>query len=168
MFVLWQNICDEQYHPYLQDKVRNTQPITTTFGSYLPLVMLITWLHSGGILLETFFCQIFFENFECVFSRPNTVLNISQEWLVRLMWNEKEVHRLDTWWTMWPWPLTSLMTLTFDVSRSTFKITLYQGLLSDGCEKSKPYQLDTRLTVWSCPLTTTMALNLTFQGPSFK
>ena len=38
------------------------------------------------------FLQIFFKNFECVFSRSNTILAISQEWLVRLMWNEKEVH----------------------------------------------------------------------------
>ena len=47
---------------------------------------------------------------------------ISQEWLVRLMWNEKEVHWLDTGYNMWHWPLTSLMTLTLDVSRSNFEI----------------------------------------------
>ena len=28
------------------------------------------------------------------------------------MWNEKEVHQLDTAYTMWLWPLTSLITLT--------------------------------------------------------
>ena len=32
------------------------------------------------------------------------------------MWNEKGVHGLDTGYNMWPWPLTSLMTLTLDVS----------------------------------------------------
>ena len=96
----------------LQDKVRTTQLITTKLGSYIPLVMLITWLDFGGILVKTFFCQIFKKKFGCVFSRSNTVLDISQEWLVRLIWNEKEVHRLHTGWTMWPWPLTSLMTLT--------------------------------------------------------
>ena len=78
----------------------------------ISLVMFITWLDFGGILEEIFFCQIFFENFGCVFSRSNTLLGISQEWLVRLMWNEKEVHRLDTGWTLWPWPLTWHMTLT--------------------------------------------------------
>ena len=82
------------------------------------LVALFFWsrLSPDWILEEFFwkllFCQIFFENFGCVFSRSNTQLEISQEWMVRLMWNEKEVHRLDTGWIMWPWPLTSPMTLT--------------------------------------------------------
>ena len=48
---------------------------------------------------------------------------------VRLMWNEKEVHRLDTGHNMWPWPLTSLMTLTLDVSRSNFEISSYSGIV---------------------------------------
>ena len=61
----------------------------------------------------------------------------TQEWLVRLMWNEKEVHRWDTGWTMWPWPLTSPMTLTFDFSRSNFKIAVSEELLSDWCETKK-------------------------------
>ena len=62
-------------------------------------------------------------------SRSNTILAISQEWLVRLMWNKKEVHWLDTGYNMWPWPLTSLMTLTLDVSRSNFEIALSPELL---------------------------------------
>ena len=99
---------DKQKFACLQDKVRTTRPIITKLGSY----MLINWSDFGGILWENLFCQIFFENFGCVFSRSNTLLDISQEWLVRLMWNEKEVHRMDTGWTMWPWPLTWPMTLT--------------------------------------------------------
>ena len=75
------------------------------------------------------FLQIFFKYFGCVFSRSNTILAISQEWLVRLMWNEKEAHWLDTGYNMWPWPLTSLMTLTLDVSRSNFEIALPTELL---------------------------------------
>ena len=63
------------------------------------------------------------------FSRSNTILAISQEWLVRLMWNKEEVHRLDTGYNIWPWPLTSLMTLTLDVSRWNFGITLSQEWL---------------------------------------
>ena len=59
-----------------------------------------SWLSPDQILEEFcwkfLFCQIFLENFGCVFSRSNTLLDISQEWLVRLMWNEKEVHWLDT------------------------------------------------------------------------
>ena len=49
--------------------------------------------------------------------------------LVPLMWNEKEVHWLDTGYNMWPWPLTSLMTLTLAISRSNFEIALSQELL---------------------------------------
>ena len=62
--------------------------------------------------------------------KSNIILAISQEWLVRLMWNEKEVHQLDTDYDMWPWPLTSLMALTLDVSRSNFEIAVFQGLLA--------------------------------------
>ena len=49
--------------------------------------------------------------------------------LVRLMWNKKEVHRMDTGHNMWSWPLTSLMTLTLYVSRSNFEIALSQESL---------------------------------------
>ena len=81
------------------------------------------------------FCQIFFENFGYV--SKVTLLDISQKWLVRLMWNEKEVNWLDTGWTMWPWPLTSPMTLTPDFSRSNFKIAVSQELLSDWYETKR-------------------------------
>ena len=63
------------------------------------------------------------------FSRSNTILAISQEWLVPFMWNNKRVHRLNTGYNMWPWPLTSLGTLTLDISMSNFEIALSQKLL---------------------------------------
>ena len=157
---------DKQKLACLQDKVRTTQSITTILSSYIPLVMLITWSHFGGILLETLFLTNFLWKFWMCFSRSNTLLDISQEWLVRLMWNEKEVHGLDTGWTMWPWPLTSPMTLTFDFSRSNFKIAVSQELIWLMWNKKKTKQLGTGLTglrywaVWSCPLTTPMTLNL--------
>ena len=75
------------------------------------------------------FWQIFFKIFRYVFSGSNTILAISQECLVRLMWNKKEVHRLDTGYDMWPWPLTSLMTLTLDVSRSNFDNRFISGIV---------------------------------------
>ena len=59
------------------------------------------------------------------FFKVKTILAISQEWLVRSMWNEKEVHRLDTGYNMGTWP----MTLTLDVSRSNFEIALSLELL---------------------------------------
>ena len=74
-------------------------------------------------MLETIILANFLLNWIC-FSRSNIIFAVSKEWLVRLMWNEKEVHRLDSGYDMWPWPLTSLMTLNLDVSRSNFKITV--------------------------------------------
>ena len=73
--------------------------------------------------------QIFLINFGCVFSGPNSILAISQEWLVRLMWNEYGVHWLDKGYNIWPWSLTSLMTLTLDVSMSNLEIALSPKLL---------------------------------------
>ena len=113
----------------LRDKVRTTHRITTKRGSFVALVMVITWLDLEKFCWKLLFWQIFFKNFGCVFTRSITILAISQEWLVRLMWNEKEVHWLDTGYNMWPWPLTSLMTLTLDVSRTNFEITLSLELL---------------------------------------
>ena len=147
---------DKQKFACLQDKMRTTQPITTKLGSHIPLVMPITWLDFGQILLETFFCQIC----GCVFSRSNTLLDISQELLVRLMWNEKELHSLDTGWTMWPQPLTSPMTVTFDFSKSNFKIAGSQEFFLIDVKQKESNQLNTGLTVWSCPLTTHMTLTL--------
>ena len=71
------------------------------------------------------------------FSRSNNPLDISQGWLVRLIWNENDMHRLDTGWTLWSWPLTSTMTLTFDFPSSNFKIAVPQDLLSDWCETER-------------------------------
>ena len=113
------------------------------------MVMVITWLDFGGIMLEIIFWQIFFENLGCVFSRSNTLLDIYQEWLVRMMWNEKEVHWLDTGWTMWPWHLTSPRTWTFDFSSSNFKITVSEELLSDWCETKRPWPCSFKVKDWN-------------------
>ena len=61
---------DEQKFVCLQNKVRITPPITSKHGSYIPLVMLITWFNFGGILLETFL-HIFFLNFWMCFFKIN-------------------------------------------------------------------------------------------------
>ena len=115
------------------------------------------------------FWQIFFKNFGCVFSRSNTILAISHEWLVPLMWNKKEVHQFFTGYNMWPWPLTSFMTLTLDVSRSNFEIAVSQDLLVWLMWNEKEVSwYDTGPTEWHCPLTTPMTLTLEFQGQSLK
>ena len=88
----------------------------------------------------------------------NTPLDISHEWLVRLMWNEREVHRLDAGWTMWPWPLTSPVTLNFDFLRSTFKIAVFRELSSDWC-KTKRKQINDILG-WPHPWPWLCSLNV--------
>ena len=81
-----------------------------------------SWSSPDYILEEFCWIPFFLPNFLWKF----------REWLVRLMWNEKEVHLLDTGWTMWSWPLTSPMTLTFDFSRLNS-----EELLSDWCETKR-------------------------------
>ena len=107
-------------------------------ASLLQVMVITLFRFWRNLCWKQLFCQIFFKNFGCVFSRSNTKIVFdlekthpakSQEWLVRLMWNEKEMHWLDTGYNMWPRPLTSLMTLTLDVSRSNFEIALSPELL---------------------------------------
>ena len=74
---------------------------------YIPMVMLLNWLNLGGILLDTF-CDIFPKNLTVV-CWSDILLVISLGWLGWLAWNKKEV---DVGPTLWPWPLTSPMTLT--------------------------------------------------------
>ena len=107
--------------------VAHTSALTPTYikSQKLPNWPISKELGLGRMLLPHW-KLLFFLNFRCVFSRSNTLLDISQEWLVRLMWNKKEMHWLDTGWTMRPWPLISPMTLTFDFLRSNFKIAVPQ------------------------------------------
>ena len=107
--------------------------------------------------------------FSDFFSRSNTIFAISQELLVRSMWNEKEVHRFVTGYNISLRPLTSLMTLTLDVSRSNFEIAVSEELLVWLMWNEKEtHWYDTARTVWLCPLTTPISLSLEFQGQSLK
>ena len=113
----------------LRNKVRTTHRITTKLSSYCPshgYYLMRFWQKFSWKLL---FWQIFFKIFGCVFSRSNTILAISQQWLVQFMWNEKEVHRLDTGYNTWPWTLTSLMTLTLNVSKVKCQNSCISGIV---------------------------------------
>ena len=123
--------------------------------------MVFTWLDFGVVLLKTVILANFLDNFRMCFFKV-TILAISQEWLVRLMWNKKEVHRYDTGYNLWPWPLTSLMTLTLEIAVAQ---ELLVWLMWNEKEVS---WYDTGLPVWHCPLTTPMTLTLEFQGQSLK
>ena len=92
-------------------------------------VMVITWLNFEETVGNCYFGQFCLKISDVFFLRSNIILTISQQWLVRLMWNKKEVHRLHVGYKIWPWPLTSLMNLTLDVSRSNFEIAVSQELL---------------------------------------
>ena len=74
---------DKQKFACQHDTVRTTHQIVTKLGSYIPLVMLLP-----DYVLDKFCWKFFgrfcFQIFGCVFSRPNMLLVISQEWLVGL------------------------------------------------------------------------------------
>ena len=87
----------------------------------------------GELCWKQFFCQIFFENFRCVFSRSNTIEHISR------MVGPIDVKRKGG---ALVWSLVNYVTLTFDLthdldlwfSRSNFKSAVSEELLSDWCE----------------------------------
>ena len=106
--------------------MRTTQPITTKFGSYIPLAMLITWLEFGGILVETLFLPNFLKQFRmCFFKVKRSIGHISR------MVSPIDVKRkggasVGCW--------VNHVTLTFDlthaldlvVSKSKFEIALFE------------------------------------------
>ena len=73
----------------LHDYVRTAHAITTKLGRDIPQVMFITWKDFGEIMLELFLA-IFSPILRCDFSRSNTLLAISLEWMVQLMWMKRK------------------------------------------------------------------------------
>ena len=102
---------DKQKLACLQDKVRTTQPITTKLGSYISLVMVITWLDFGGILFETFFLPIFASKILDVFFQGQTLYwtylrNGWSDWCETkrrcISWILGKLCDLDHWPHPWP------------------------------------------------------------------
>ena len=105
-----------------------------------------------------------FINFGCVFSRSNTILAISQEWLSD--WCETK--RKCIGWILGTTCdldlFTPLMTLTLYISRSNFEIIVSQELLVWLMwNEREASQWDTGLTVWLCPLITSITLTRSFK-----
>ena len=131
--------------------------------------MVITWLDFGTVLLKTVILANFLLTFrKCFFKVKHYFGHISG------MVGPIDVKRKGSasvwyWYNMWPWPLTSLMALTLDVSRSNFKIPVSQELLVwlMGNENEVSWY-DNGSIAWHCPLTTPMTLTLEFQGQSLK
>ena len=90
----------------------------------ISVVIVIIWLHFWGILFGTFFWQIF-SRFHVVFFCSNTLLATSEEWLVRLMWNEKEVS-----FGYWVNFVTLTYELTHDLDLEFFKVRYWNNTIS--------------------------------------
>ena len=119
---------DKQKFAFLQDKVRTTQPIAKNHDSYIPLVMLITWLDFGGILLKTPFLPNFVLKILDVFFQGQALYwtylrNGWSDWCETkrrcIGWILGELCDLDLWPLPWPWPCS-------------FKVKVRNRLLSMG------------------------------------
>ena len=68
------------------------------------------------------------------------------------MWHEKEANQFETGLTMWPCPLTTLMTLVFD-----FKVNVWYSFISGMCQHNMK-------GIWSF-VAMTMTFGWTWWGP---
>ena len=128
---------DKQKFACLQDKVTTAQPIITKLGSYITLVMLITWFDFGGMLEETLILANFIWKFRmCVFKVKHSFGHIRG-----MVGPIDMIRKGDASIGYW----VNKMTLTFDLnhdldfdfSGSNFKIAVSQQLLSDWCETKR-------------------------------
>ena len=111
-----------------------TRLTTTALSSYIPLVMLVTWLDFDELLLIIGSAGgIFFQYFGCIFQGQ------SLYWAyLRNSWsNRRETKRKCISWILSKqvtWHLTSHLALTLEFSRSTFEISYLRNRWSDWCE----------------------------------
>ena len=99
---------------------------STKLGSYIPLVMVITWLDFGGILLEILFLPNFLRKFRmCFFKVKHSIGHISG--MVGPIDGKRKGGALVGYWVNYV-TLTFHMTYDLDlvVSRSTFEIALFE------------------------------------------
>ena len=142
--------CDIHKHKFvcLQDKVRTTQPITTKLGSYIPLVMVITWLDFGGILWEILVLANFLRKFWMWFFKvKQSIGHISG--MVGPIDVKRKGGTLVGYWV-------NYVTLTFDLTHD-LDLWFFKVKFQNSCiwgiviwlmwNKKKANQLDTGLTV---------------------
>ena len=128
---------DKQKFACVRDKVRTTLLITTKLSSYIPLVMLITWLDFGGFMLET----LFFANLS-----TKTSIDVKQETKRRCIgWILGELCDLDLWPHPWPWPW-----------KYKFETALFEewgggggGAERKGCESTMVGWVDVQYSDWA-------------------
>ena len=139
-------------------KVRTTQPITIKFNKLYPAghAYYLIWFWWN-------FVGTFFGFFGFFFKVKHSIGHISE------MVGPIDVKRIGGasvgYWVNYVTStfdhLTTLMTLTFDFSRSNFKKKLYlRNCYLIDVKQKEANQLDTGPTAWFCPLTTPMTLTL--------
>ena len=147
--------------------MRTTQQITTKLCSYIPLVMVITWLDFGGILLETLFLPNVLRKFQTCFFKVKHFIGHISGMVGPIDVKQKGGASVGYW--------VNYVTFTFDLIHD-LDLWFFKVKFQNSCiwgiviwlmwNKTKANQLDTGLTVWSCPLSTPMTL--TFKGQSLK
>ena len=146
---------DKQKFACLQNKVKTTQPITTTLSSYIILVMVIT-----NFVRNPYFGKFSSKFRMCFFKVNHSIGRISV--MVDPI-DAKQIGGASVgYWV-------NYVTLTFDLTHD-LDVWFFKVKFPNSCiwgiviwlmwNKNKANQLDTVLTVWSCPLTTPMTLTL--------
>ena len=106
----------------LHDKVKNTYSVTTKPASYISLLMLSTW---SDFKQNQY---IFSQNFRYVFFKVKKTIGYISGMADRID-TEKWSTSVGCWVNIRPWSLTSPLTLTWNFSRSNFKVAVSQALL---------------------------------------
>ena len=152
---------------------KNTHWITTKYGSFVALIMFVSWLHFREVLLETVILANFLQNVQMSFFKFKHYFGHISGMVGPIDVKRKGSASVGYWYNMWPSPLTSLMTLTLDVSRSNFEIAQSrESLVWLMLNEKEVSWYHTGPIVRSCPLTTpvTLTSELKFQvhGQSLK
>ena len=117
---------DYQKFACLHNKVRTTYPITTKRGSFIVLVMVITWLDFGGVLFETVILANFFKKFwVCFFKVKHYFVHISG--IVRLIDVKQKGSALVGYWG---WYVTLTFDLTHNLDLGCFKVKFRNSCIS--------------------------------------
>ena len=117
---------DKQKIVCLQDEARTTQAITTKLGSYIPLVMLITWLYLGGILLEILsLLNCPWKFLRCFFNVKHSIAHISG--MIGLIDVKRKGGASVGYWVNY---VTLTFDLTHDLDFRFFKINFQNSCIS--------------------------------------
>ena len=105
--------------------MRTTDPITTKHGSFIAMVMVITWFDFGQVLLEIVVLKNFLQKFRMWFFKVKTLF-----WAyLRNGWSDvKWKGRASVEW--WVWYVTLTFDLTHDLDLGCFKVKFWNSCIS--------------------------------------